>query len=104
MPPLLIPLLITPPLTTLRYVFALQAQVLRLIDFSASHNGDLLQAVKHWGWSEFHKSSGYAMANESHYEMFGPGKRDQAWEKEKIGLVSRLRANPNPDPERQLGP
>lgn len=52
-----------------------------LIDLSIEYNEIAFEAMKHWGWSAMHAYQNYAMVNKEHYEAYGLGNKDEAWEK-----------------------
>ena len=62
-------------------------EVLELIELSRTSNAILSEVLKHFGWSALHASTGYAMCTKEHYDAFGEGKKDAAWEKAKTDQV-----------------
>lgn len=63
------------------------AEVLELIDLSATNCDRMLEATKHWGWSGLHKSMKYTMVNEAHYSEYGEGNKSAEWESETCAIV-----------------
>lgn len=72
-------------------MFAVEAKapaaVMELIDFSRSHNSRLFETLKHFGWAAMHQYQGYTMVNREHYEGYGQGVMDEAWEKASTDVV-----------------
>jgi len=62
-------------------------EVIDLIQLAIDTSEENCQALKHWGWSDFHKSIGYAMVNEDHYSSYGQGTQDAEWEEDVIKSV-----------------
>ena len=62
-------------------------EVLELIELSRTSTPILSEVLKHFGWSALHASTGYAMCTKEHYDAFGEGKKDAAWEKAKTDQV-----------------
>jgi len=56
-------------------------EVIDLIGLSIQHQEAIFEALKHWGWCAMHEYQNYAMVNKEHYQGYGKGNKDEAWEK-----------------------